>query len=292
MRPVLAYSPRHGLLGDAGAFAATVYLGSFAGIAFAFSSPIVLAGAAAAVVVAGVASSSGRALAASARWGIGLAILIIAVNVLAAQRGDTILVRGFDLPVLGQLDVSGEALIEGAVLALRVVIVLMAFAVHSARVDPDRLLRLLRPIARRSALTATLVVRMVPLATADQARLREAAALRGPAAAPVGRAAMARRLLAGSLDRAVEAAATLELRGYALGAPRSAGALIGSRHDPLLIAVGVSVVALGAVALVSGVGGFDPYPTVALDSGAATIALALTLPALAALPFIVARGTT
>ena len=79
---------------------------------------------------------------------------------------------------------------------------------------------LLRPLARRSALTATLITRLVPLAAADHARLREAAALRGPAAAAVGRAAIARRLVAGSLDRAVDVAATLELRGYARGAPR------------------------------------------------------------------------
>ena len=102
-------------------------------------------------------------------------------------------------------------------LALRILVVLMAFAVQSACVDPDRLLRLLRPLARRSALTATLIARLVPLAAADHVRLGEAAALRGPAAAPVGRAALARRLVAGSLDRAVDVAATLELRGYAHG---------------------------------------------------------------------------
>ena len=44
----------------------------------------------------------------------------------------------------------------------------------------------------------------------------------GPGAAPVGKASLARRLLAGSLDRAVDVAATLELRGYSLDAPRAA----------------------------------------------------------------------
>ena len=99
-------------------------------------------------------------------------------------------------------------------------VVLAAFAVHSACVDPDRMLRLLRPLARHSALTATLITRLVPLAAADHARLRDAQALRGPAAAPATRAALARRLVAGSLDRAVDIAATLELRGYARGVPR------------------------------------------------------------------------
>ena len=113
-------------------------------------------------------------------------MLIVVVNAIASQRGDTILLRGCELPVLGQVDVSAEALVEGAILALRITVVVCAFAVYSACVDPDRVLRLLRPFARHSALTATLITRLVPLAAADNARLREARALRGPAAAPVG----------------------------------------------------------------------------------------------------------
>ena len=46
---------------------------------------------------------------------------------------------------------------------------------------------------------------------------------RGPAAAPVSRPSLIRRLVAGSLDRAVDAAAALELRGYAGTAPGREG---------------------------------------------------------------------
>ena len=45
MRPALSYLPRRTPLHDAGAAAASVYLGSFAVVAFVNSSPIVLAGA-------------------------------------------------------------------------------------------------------------------------------------------------------------------------------------------------------------------------------------------------------
>jgi energy-coupling factor transport system permease protein len=285
MRSPFAYTPRGGPLDDADALAATIFLGSFAFVAFAYSNPIVLAGAAAAVVVAGRAAGAGRALAAALRWGIWLGVVFVVVNAITAQRGDTILIRGFDAPILGQIDVSAEALAEGAVLALRVVVVLMAFAVQSASVDPNRLLRLLRPVARHSALTATLITRMVPLAAADHARLREAAALRGPAAAPVGRAVMARRLVAGSLDRAIDVAATLELRGYAHGAPRGAGSLHRSRYSWRFLATGITVIAASIAIRVAGGGGFDPYPLVSLDASAATWTLALALPLLAALPF-------
>ena len=288
MRPALSYVPRRTPLHDASAAAATAYLGSFTVLAFAYSNPVVLAGAGAGVVVAGLAAGAGRALRASARWGLALGIFIVAVNGLVAQRGDTVLVHGMWLPLLGSTDVSAEALAEGGVLALRILVVLMAFAVQSACVDPDRLLRLLRPVARHSALTATLIARLVPLAAADYARLGEAAALRGPAAAPVGRAALARRLVAGSLDRAVDVAATLELRGYAHGPPGSARGDRRSRHDGPFLAAALAIAVVGLAARVVGLGEFEPYPAVSIDTGWPTVALAACVPLAAGLPFATA----
>jgi energy-coupling factor transport system permease protein len=285
VRSPIAYAPRPGPLGAASASAAGVYLGSIALVAFIFSNPIVLAGAGAAAAVAGILAGARLAVWASARWGAMLGVLIVAVNALVSQRGDTILIRGGHVPVLGQIDVSAEALAEGGVLALRIAVVLCAFAVHSACVDPDRLLRLLRPLARHSALTATLITRLVPLAAADHARLREAQALRGPAAAPVGRGALTRRLVAGSLDRAVDVAAALELRGYARGVPRRAGRRRASRHGWRFAAAGGAIAAAGIAARVAGLGGFEAYPTISLDADPATLAVAAALPLLAAAPY-------
>jgi energy-coupling factor transport system permease protein len=289
MRPVLAYRPRPGPLGEGGALAASAYLGSLALAALVASNPIVIAGAGAGVAVAGLWSGAGSALRLAARWALALGVLLVLVNGIASQRGDTVLVHGIVLPLLGTVDISLEALVDGAVLALRLGVVMAAFAVHAATVDPDRVLRLLRPIASRSALTATLIARMVPLAAADYARLGEATALRGPAAAPAGRAALARRLVAGSLDRAVDVAATLELRGYAHGAPRAVATGRPSRHDPALLAAALAIAAASIAADVAGVGGFDAYPALEVDAGGGTIALAAALPALAALPFAVDR---
>ena len=186
--------------------------------------------------------------------------MIVAVNVIASQRGDTILVRGPDVPVLGTLDISAEALAEGGVLALRIAIVFAAFAVHTACVDPDRLLRLARPVARRSALTATLIARLAPLAAADHARVREAVALRGPGAAPVGRAALVSRLVAGSLDRAVDVAATLELRGYAGDAPGRAARPPRAPGDLAFALSGLIALALVVGARIAGRRGLRVLP--------------------------------
>jgi energy-coupling factor transport system permease protein len=284
MRPALAYTPGSSPLHRASPGAAIAYLGSLAVVGFVYWSPVVLVAAGTAIALTGFAAGAGRAVIASLRLAVSLLVLMVIVNALVTHRGDTILVRGWEMPVLGNTDVTLESFAAGATIGLKVVVVVLAFAVYSACVDPDRVLRLIRPVARHSAMTAGLVTRMVPLAAGDGARLREASALRGPAAAPAGRGAMARRLLESSLDRAVDVAATLELRGHSLGArprfdrqpSRGVGPLIATACLILIAAVG------GRLA---GAGGFEAYPTIEMGTEPLTIALCAALIVLAALPF-------
>ena len=86
-------------------------------------------------------------------------------------------------------------------------------------------------------------------------------------------------MLAGSLDRAVDVAATLELRGYGLdGAagrrgPRAAVAprrAASTRPAAVVLAAAIVAKALGA-------DGFDAYPTVEIGAGPATVVLAAVL---------------
>ena len=290
MIAALTYVPRRTPMGRAGALAASAYLGGFVAIAFAFSHPMVLAADALAVVIAGLLSQSGRALAVAARFAAWLGLLMVVTNAIASQRGDTILVRGPELPVLGTVDVTAEAIAEGGILALRIAVVIAAFAVFTAAVDPDRVLRLLRPIARRSALTATLVVRLVPLAAADHARLRDGAALRGPAAAPVSRSSLVRRLVAGSLDRSVDAAAALELRGYAGTAPGRARRLPRSPVDAGFWFAAAAILGLAALCAATGAVTYESYPGIELGVEPLGVALVLALPPLAAIPHLVGAG--
>jgi energy-coupling factor transport system permease protein len=288
VRPALAYSPGRSPLHRASPGAAVAYLGALALVGFIYSSPLVLLVAIVVTALAGVAAGAGRAVSASLRLAIPLVLLMVAVNVLVSHRGDTVLVRGWHMPVLGNTDITLESLAAGAVIGLRVVAVVLVFAIYSACVDPDRVLRALRPVARRSAMTAGLVTRMVPLAAADGARLREAAALRGPGAEPVGRAAMARRLVEGSLDRAVDVAATLELRGHSLGVrPRMLRRR--SLDDLPLYATGGVIAVAAIAAAIAGAGGFQAYPSIELATGPITIALCAGVAVLATVPFVVRR---
>jgi energy-coupling factor transport system permease protein len=290
MKMALAYAPRRGPIGRSRPWIAAIYLAPLAIAAFACANPIVLAAAGLAAYAAGALSGATESVRRPLRWALGIAVLVIAVNGIASQRGATILFRFGEVPVLGNIDVTAEALAEGAVLALRIVVAILVFAVWSACVDPDRILRALRPIAARSALTATLVSRMVPLAAADAARLGEAAALRGPAAAPVKGPTLARRLIAGSLDRSVDIAATLELRGYGLGTRHRMPRHEREPGEAATLASGLLSLALLVAGLLAGLGGFDAYPTIDVDVRPATLALAAALPILAVVPFAIDRG--
>jgi energy-coupling factor transport system permease protein len=286
MRSPFAYTPRPGPLQVASPAAAVAYLGALVAVAFLYSSPLVLVAVGIAATLAGYSAGAGDAVRVALRMGVTLALLIAAVNALVVDRGETVLLRLGELPLLGRVDITAEALAEGAILGLRAGAAMVAFAVYSACVDPDRVLRALRPFAGRSALTAALISRLVPVAIADATRLRDAGRLRGPAAAPVGRATLLRRLMAGSLDRAVDVAATLELRGYALESrhPRRAiTAFSGpgprkscerrSRYDRRFYAIGVVVLLAAIAGMVLGADSFHAYPTIEVGLGPSTVVL-------------------
>lgn len=278
MRSPFAYAPRPRPLQSASAGAAVFYLAALLTVAFLWSSsPLVLSAAAAALTIAGLLAGARTALWAGLRISLGLAIWIAGVNALLSNRGETVLARLGDWPLFGQVDVTLEAFVAGLVIALLVIVSILAAAVYSACVDPDRVLRALRPLAGRSALTATLVSRLVPVAVADGARLRDAARLRGPGAAEVGRASLARRLLAGSLDRAVDVAATLELRGYGLDAPRARRRRQRTRYDARFYAAGAVVLAFAVAARLLGGSDFHTYPTIEFQPRATTLALSALL---------------
>lgn len=263
-------------------------------VALTSDHPLVLAATLACVVVAGTAAGVGAELWRAARLAVPLAFVVAAVNPLVSREGLTLLARGPEVPLLGALDVTLEAVVYGGVAALRVLVVVLAFAVCSATVDPDEMLRGLRRVAPRSALTASLATRMVPLLARDAERLALAYRLRAPAAGrEPGRlhrgAVLARALAAGGIERAWDTAAALELRGYALGSRRSGRPRAPWSRDDLAFAVATAaVLGMALAARLAGIAGFDPYPLVRAELGGAEVALALALPLACAAPYALA----
>jgi energy-coupling factor transport system permease protein len=254
--------------------------------------PLVLLALLAAVLCAGVGAGIGRALARSMRTGAVVWLPIVVVNVLVYHEGVTVFARLGDLGPFGQGNLTVEALVYGAVIAVKVMLLMLITTLASLTIDPDELLRLLRRLSFRSALTASLAMRMLPVLAADGRRLAEAQRTRpdGPPRGARGRVALLRAVIGGSLDRAMDVAATLEVRGFATArrAPRVVRPW--SRHDVAFLVSAVAISALAILGRLTTAASFNAYPELHAPVGAGTAALCVGFMAAVALPFADRRG--
>jgi energy-coupling factor transport system permease protein len=254
--------------------------------------PLALLTLLAAVLCAGAGAGVGRLLARSMRTAAVVWVPIVLVNVLVSRNGLTVFARLGDLGPFGQGDLTVEAVVFGAVVALKVMLLILITTLASLAVDPDETLRILRRLSFRSALTASLATRMIPVLAADAQRLAEAQRTRplGPPRGVRGRLALLRAVVGGSLDRAMDVAATLEVRGFATArrAPRLPRPW--SRHDIAFLASAIAVLALALVVRLAGEARFEAYPEVHAPVGAGTIALCVALLVSVLAPFADRRG--
>jgi energy-coupling factor transport system permease protein len=264
--------------------------------------PLVLLALVGGVLVAGACAGVGRALARTLRTAAIVAVPIVLVNVLVSREGLTVFARLGDLGPFGQGDLTVEAVVYGAVIALKVTLLILITTLASLAVDPDELLKGLRRLSFRSALTASLCTRMIPLLAADGGRLAEAQRTRpdGGADGMRAQAALLGAVVGGSLDRAMDVAATLELRGFAAargsGRPRRRETRSPrrgrpwSRHDIAFACSALALVTLAVLGRVGGAATFQAYPLVHMPITAWTLALCAALGAAILLPFADRRG--
>jgi energy-coupling factor transport system permease protein len=261
--------------------------------------PLALLALALGVLGAARAAGVGATLLRSLRTATIVAVPIVLVNVLVSRQGLTVFARLGDLGPFGRGDLTVESLVYGAVIALKVTLLILVSALASLAVDPDQLLRGMRRLSFRSALTATLATRMLPVLAADSQRIAEAQRTRphGSARGARGRVALLSAVIGGSLDRAMDVAATLEVRGYAAARrPSARGARHAharqplSRHDLAFAASAAAVLALALVGRLSGVAAFESYPRIAIRLDLGTLVLCAALLVAIVLPFGDRRG--
>jgi energy-coupling factor transport system permease protein len=263
--------------------------------------PISLAALTLAVLGAGVGAGVGRRLAGTLRVAVIVGLPIVAINVLASREGLTVFARLGDLGPFGQGNLTVEAVVYGAVIALKVTLLMLITTLASLAVDPDELLRGFRRLSFRSALTASLATRMIPVLGADAQRLAEAQRTRpeDPARGVRGRVALLSAIVGGSLERAMEVAATLELRGFAVAAEggsrprRSSDRRVRrpwSRHDLAFLCSTFAVIALALAGRLTGAASFTAYPLVRMQVDTGTFVLCAALIAAILLPFLDRRG--
>jgi len=281
------YRRRSSPLHSARAGAGCAYCVALAIAALTMSNPIALLGVILSVLGAGLAAGVGRQLGRAALLGVPVVAAIVLINVLVSRNGLTVIVRLGDLPILGHTDITLEAAVYGAILGLRAVALILCGILYTLAVDPDEVLRLFRRVSFRSALSATLATRMVPILIRDGRRLAEAQRCRpGP---PPSRLTLMRAACSGVLDRALDVAAALEVRGYGVARRPPAYRAPYSRHDLEFMSSTVAIVAVAIIARTSGLAAFTAYPSLHA-AGWSAAAVAAALLAAAWLPFADRRG--
>jgi energy-coupling factor transport system permease protein len=286
----MTYRRRGTPLHAARAAAGGAYLFALAFVAILYRHPLVLAALFVALGGAAVAAQSGRSVTRAVAWGVPFGVLMAVINAIASRNGLTVIVRLGDLGPLGQGDVTLEATVYGLLIGAQAAALIGCFALWSVAIDPDEVLRAFRRISFHSALTAALATRLFWVLGRDSSRMAEALRCRpGP---PPGRIALLRAITAGTLERAVDTAAALELRGYA-GArrpPRTSRAW--SRHDLAFLGAAVGLAALAIVGRVTGIADWGAYPRMHAAHGAGPWLLGAGVVAFAWLPFLDRRGVT
>jgi energy-coupling factor transport system permease protein len=300
-RTVIAYRPRASPLHAASGPVAAAYGAALATCGLLLENPVLLGALLVAVVLAAVSAGVAGELLRAARVAIvPLLMLTVIVNLLVNRGGLTVFARLGDWGVLGQVDLTTEALVYGLVFGLRLLIVSMACVLVVCTANPDELLVAMRRVSPHSALTAALTTRLVGVLAADAARLAEAQRCRpdGALAGDSGRGRRAaarlsilRATVSGALERSLDVAAVLEMRGYGTAGRRGRGTLRRrSRHDIAFALSALALVALALFAVARGEAGLHAYPLVWVATGPATLACAGLLPAVALAPFAQRRG--
>jgi energy-coupling factor transport system permease protein len=294
MGATLFYRRRASPLHATRATVASAWVGALIAATLLSESPVVLGALLLGVFGAGAGAGLGHELARTLRTVLIVAIPIVLVNVLVYHEGLTVFARLGDLGPFGQGDLTVEALVYGAVIALKVGLLMLVTTLASLAIDPDELLAVFRRRSFRSALTASLATRMIGVLSADSQRLAEAQRTR-PGGAAKGARARVRLLSAivgSSLDRSMDVAATLELRGFAIGTPRGGRAPRRpfSRHDRAFAASAAAVLALALLGWLVGAAPFYTYPLLSMPTSGATFVLCAALPAAVLLPLLDRRG--
>lgn len=228
--------------------------------------------------------------------GLTSGLTLALINPFVSAQGDLILWSGPEV-ALFDLEITLEELLAGAAVAVRLFAVATLAGALLASIDADRLQAQVARVAPHSALVCALAARLLPTLERDARAITEAARLRGVALTDgswtrrLRRAApLALPLLGSGLERGMDVAEAMAVRGYG-GGPRTRvreAAYTGVERG--VLAIGAGLVAVAVAMIAGGPAQYDFYPTLDDPLGAGAIAIAaLVLAALCAASQVLRR---
>jgi energy-coupling factor transport system permease protein len=272
------------------------YLGVALALSFLLSHPLYIAALTATAWVVLTALVPPRTYRPYAMYGSVAAVGVMLVNPLVSRAGQSIVWFGPTLPLIGQFNISAEAIVFGVAMGLRLLCVVALFALYSALVDPDAMYRIVAPFSASSALLTALSIRLFPTTVRDSGRISNALRSRGLALDAgtwrqriVARIPVMDALLMTSLDRAMGLAEAMDSRGYGRAGRSRASANSLAPHD-IGVLVLVGVCAVFGVWLALGPARFAYYPVVGDPARPLDVVLATVLAVLVAFPLFADWG--
>ena len=250
--------------------------------ALMFDHPFYLLGTLLATLLAIWAASGLAAWEGYLKAALWLVLLVMLINPLVNHNGSTVLWSGPDLPLLGQLVVTMEAVAYGAAMGIRLLALISVFCLFNLIIHPDRFFSMLSVLAQKSALVLSLTTRLLPVLGLAMRRISEAQQLRG---VDFNQGTFAQRLkkstyrlnilLVTSLEDSLQVAEAMHARGFGSG-PRTR-----YRHDRFRPRDGICLagcllaVVISFYCLFSGAGSYVYFPALSVLYGSK-----ITLPAL------------
>lgn len=228
---------------------------------------------------------------------IPLVLLFGIINAVFSPNGDTVILRGPALPLIGDFRICLESLVFGFAAGLKIALAVGTFALLGELMDADAALSFFSRFTPTTSLLVTLVTLMIPRFRRDLHRIREVMSIRG---APLDSKRLTDRvracrpmlhvLLLSSLEGSWNTAEALTCRGFGSGARSSCEQSAWRRRDAILTCGSLLAFAVTACGWHRGSGAFTFYPRLGPMFSAADAAALIPVLCILALSFFIARS--
>jgi energy-coupling factor transport system permease protein len=301
--PELSYRDKDSLIHHLSPLVKLAWGGGLVVLSLIFSHPIYILILFLSIIPLVKLAGVGREWASTLKLALWLGLSIIVINALFSYHGDHVLLAApFRLPAVGQPVITLEAIAYGAVMALKLAVIISVFSLINLTVHPDDIMAVLlkMKLPYKSVLVTSLSTRFVPCLVEDIGRISDGYRTRGVQLDAGGwfkraknRAKITTALLANSLDRSVQVAEAMEARAFGNGQNRVFYKEINiSKIDAMTLVVGLLPLAAGIAMRVRGFGDYQYYPSLsAIGSGGwvMPVIILLLLAAIVPLAFIKRR---
>lgn len=263
----LSYKDKNTFLQNVHTVATLTYLAALLLLPIIFAHPLYLLGVFLIGILAVFVSDAVEECLPFLVMGIWVAVFVMLLNPLLVQNGTTVLFYGPELPVIGRLRITLEAICFGATMGVRLMAIILAFALYNAIVHPDKVTGLFSRFAWKSSLVVSLATRMIPATARDLSNAREVQQMRGVDFSSGGFRERLRKyswllevLLLSSLEGSLATAEAMQARGFGSRRRTCYNRELVRPRDYLCFMSGLSALIIGIYARFAGYANFSYYP--------------------------------